>query len=96
MFDQTSRYARVPTATVVLPDGREVTVARRRLVPPGASLRLLAEVVVGPGERPDLLAARTLGDPTQFWRLADANDAMDPSELTAVPGRVVRVPEPQP
>jgi hypothetical protein len=47
------------------------------------------------GDRLDLIAARTLGDSEQFWRVCDANDAMDPHELTAEPGRAVRVPVPR-
>ena len=36
---------------------------------------------VGPGDRADLVAARALGDPTQFWQLCDANGAFDADEL---------------
>jgi hypothetical protein len=96
MFDPTSRYYSIPTATLTLPDGRVVTYKRRRFLPPGADLPLLAEVIVQPGERLDLLAARTLGDPEQFWRICDANDAIDPTDLAAEPGRLLRVPVPQP
>ena len=39
-----------------------------------------------PGDRLDLITARTLGDPEQFWRICDANDALDPDDL-AEPGR---------
>jgi nucleoid-associated protein YgaU len=66
------------------------------LLPAGESLPLLVEVTVQPGERLDLITARTLGDPLQFWRIADANNAMDPQELAAEPGTVLRVPVPQP
>ena len=34
------------------------------------------------GDRRDLLAARHLGDPELWWRLADANGVVDPRELT--------------
>jgi hypothetical protein len=44
--------------------------------------------------RPDLLAYRTLGDPEQFWRLCDANAVLRPVDLTADPGRPVRIPGP--
>ena len=40
-------------------------------------------------------AARTLGDPLQFWRVCDANNAMNPPELTEEAGRALRVPVPQ-
>jgi hypothetical protein len=37
-----------------------------------------------------------LGDPTVFWRIADANDVMDPADLVDEPGEIVRIPVPQP
>jgi hypothetical protein len=96
MIDAASRYAGLETARHVLPDGREVAYVRRRFLPPGSSLTLLANATVIQGERLDTIAARTLGDPLAFWRIADANDAVDPFALTAVPGRALRVPVPQP
>jgi hypothetical protein len=56
----------------------------------------LAEIRSLPGDRPDQLTARTLGDPTVFWRVADANAVMDPHELVHEPGGKIRVPVPQP
>jgi hypothetical protein len=34
-----------------------------------------------PGERLDHIAARYLGDPTQFWRICDATAVIRPAEL---------------
>jgi hypothetical protein len=95
MFDSTSRYHALETATLTGPDGRSVAYKRRRLLPRGEDLPLLAEVTVTQGDRLDVVTARALGDPEQFWRVADANDAMNPAELTADPGRVLRVPVPR-
>jgi hypothetical protein len=81
MFDPTSRYYRIPDATFVAPDGRSIVYKRRRLPPASASLTAQATVPVKPADRLDLIAARTFGDPLQFWRIADANDAMDPFDL---------------
>jgi hypothetical protein len=36
-----------------------------------------------------------LGDSEQFWRVADANNAMNPFDLTAEPGKTIRVAVPQ-
>jgi len=47
------------------------------------------------GDRLDLITARTLSDPEQFWRIADANDAMDPTDLTNEPGSRLRIATPQ-
>ena len=46
-----------------------------------ARLPLLAEHVVVRGDRLDLIAAAYLGDPTQFWRICDANPVIHPEEL---------------
>jgi hypothetical protein len=95
MFDSTSRYQALETAMLTAPDGRAVAYKRRRFLPRGADLPLLAEVTVAQGDRLDVVTARALGDPEQYWRVADANDAMNPDELTADPGRVLRIPLPQ-
>ena len=95
MFDHTSRYYGLDIGTWQLPDGRTVSYVRRRFLPQGTDLPLLVEVAVAQRERIDLLAYRTLGDPLAYWRVCDANNAMDPQELTAQPGRMLRVPLPQ-
>jgi hypothetical protein len=95
MFDPTSRYFALPTATLTTPDGRVVAYKRRRFLPQGSAMPLLVEVTVTQGDRLDLIAARTIGDPEQFWRVCDANDAMNPPDLVGDPGRTLRVPVPQ-
>jgi len=67
----------------------------RRLLPRGASLPKLGEARVIQGDRLDLIAARTLGDPEQYWRVCDAADALDPADLVQ-PGRTLTIPMPQP
>jgi hypothetical protein len=95
MFESTSRYYVLETATFTSPDGRVIAYKRRRFLPRGADLPLLVEVTVADGDRLDLITARTLGVPEQFWRVCDANDAMNPPDLTAEPGRRLRIPIPQ-
>jgi hypothetical protein len=96
MFTFTSRYYNLETVTLTLPDGRVMAYKRRRFLPQGESMPLLTAVTVTEGDRLDLITARTLGDPEQFWRVADANNAMNPFDLTAEIGRSLRVPVPQP
>ena len=96
MLDPTSRYYPLETATYTFPDGRLIAYKRRRFLPQGETMPLLVEVTVNQGDRLDLIASTTLGNPEQFWRIADANNAMNPTELTAEPGRTLRVPVPQP
>ena len=95
MFDPASRYYTVETVQLTAPDGRVVSYKRRRFLPQGEAMPLLVEVIVTEGDRLDVITARTLGDPEQFWRVADANDAMNPADLTAEVGRALRVPIPQ-
>jgi hypothetical protein len=95
MFDHTSRYYAIETVFWTGPDGKQVPYKRRRFLPQPERLQMLAEWPVAPSDRFDLIAARTLGDATAFWRIADANRVMDPNELSAAPGRLLIVPMPQ-
>ena len=96
MFDLTSRYFHVENRTWTGPDGRVIVYKGRRFLPQGKSLPFLVEVSVEQSDRLDLIAARTLGQAELSWRICDANDAMDPASLTAIPGRKLRVAIPQP
>lgn len=95
MFASTSRYAVIPDLTYTGPDGVPVVYKARRFAPRPSSLRLRTIATVAQGERLDLVTARTLEQPELYWRIADANAAMDPFALVAVPGRKLRVPAPQ-
>lgn len=95
MIDKQSRYANVGTRSIVDARGERVTYLKRRFLPAAASHRVLVEVTVAQSDRLDLIAHRTLGNAEQYWRICDANDAMDPFELTDEPGRVLDVPLPQ-
>ena len=98
MFESPSRYAGLETAelTVLDPAGepRVVAYVRRRFVAGAPSATTLVSHAVVQGERLDHLAARYLGDPTLFWRICDANDALRPEELIEEPGRRVDIPLP--
>jgi hypothetical protein len=101
VLDPASRYATVGVATISVPDGaggtRDVRYLRRRFPPQPGTLRTLAEHPVVRGDRVDLIAAAHLGDPTQFWRICDANPVIHPAELCA-PTRIgdsLRIPFPQ-
>lgn len=91
----TSRYSGIEVVVHVEPDGREVAHLRRRFCPHPEDLAQLAEHVVLEGDRLDVVAAREVGDPEQFWRIADANRAIRPDELTVEPGRRLRVCAPE-
>ena len=95
MDDTTSRYIAVERAVYTGADGQPLAYLRRRFLPRGESMPALGEAAVGIDDRLDLIANRALGDPLQFWQICDANDAMNPFDLTAEAGQLLRVPIPQ-
>jgi hypothetical protein len=94
MFEPTSRYAGIENVkmTVTGTDGqpRVLVFKRRRFIPLGAGATVLVQHTVSQGDRLDNITARYLGDPTQFWRVCDANASLKPSELEE-PGRSVDI-----
>jgi len=90
-FGPTSRYEATETATLVRPDGTEVPYLRRRILPQPEAFETVQEHRVMQGERPDTVAADAFGDAELYWRLCDANVVIRPDELTALPGKRIRV-----
>ncbi len=97
MFPVTSRYYNIGTASLDLPDGRTVVYLRRRFIPYNPATIVLAEHIVVQGDRLDRITARYLGDPEQFWRVCDVNNAMQPEQLTddSAIGRSLMIALPQ-
>jgi len=101
MFDSTSRYASIATTTIRIPDGagglRDVRYVGRRFVPRADVMRQLAIHPIVQGDRIDNITNQYLGDPTQFWRVCDANSALNPADLTGEDeiGRTLVIPVPQ-
>jgi len=93
-FAPNSRYHGIATAEMSGPDGRPLVYLRRRFVPDPARFVTLQEYQVVEGDRIDRMAAAVLGDPEQFWRLADANGSLHPGELEEL-GRRIRLTLPE-
>ncbi|SFN69867.1 LysM peptidoglycan-binding domain-containing protein [Nitrosospira briensis] len=101
IFPVGSRYHGIEIAKYEMSAGkgetepREIAYLRHRFFPalstPADDL-ILTEHVVTQGERLDNITARYLGDPEQFWRVCDANNAMLPQALTEEIGRRLRIP----
>jgi nucleoid-associated protein YgaU len=95
MFSPGSRYYNLPTNTItaVAADGtmRQIRYVIRRFLPPADASGTLVQYTVAQGDRLDNIAARYIGDPTQFWRICDANNAMRPEELTERVGNSIRI-----
>jgi hypothetical protein len=94
-FGMNSRYATTERATLEMADGTVIVYLKRRFVPPPERFALLSEHTVKLRERLDQIAAEYLGDPEQFWRICDANNAQNPVDLTAEPGRRLRITLPE-
>lgn len=89
-----SRYAASAKLERPGPDGRTVRYLAPRILPQpstvtgGGTTQVRADEV----DRLDLVANRTLRDPLQAWRIADANTAMDPLALTRRAGATLQIP----
>ena len=95
-FPPTSRYADVGVSAFDPGDGTpRVPYLGRRFCPRAERFALLYEVGIVQGDRRDVLAARHLGDAEVWWRLADANGAVDPRTLTDTVGRRLRITLPE-
>lgn len=93
MFEHTSRYIDIENTTVTREDGSIITYKKRRFIPLEEQ-PVLQEVIVTASDRLDLITARILGDPEQFWQICDANNTMHPLELMRV-GKILKVSVPR-
>ena len=97
MIDPRSRYTGLPDKLDRAEDGTEYVYRARRLPPLGSSLDVRVHMTPEPDERLDVFTARALSDPRLFWRIADANDALDPDQMMregaplAIPTAMVKV-----
>lgn len=90
-FPPTSRYFGIKTATLETSDHKTTVYILRRFVPRPERFELLLEHTVVEGDRLDNITAKYLGDPEQFWRVCDANNAMRPGELIETRGAKIRI-----
>lgn len=90
-FAPNSRYYGSATATWQSPGGTTHVYLLRRFIPPPESYADLTEHTVTQGDRLDNITAQYLGDPEQFWRVADPNNVIDPNDLTATIGHKIRI-----
>jgi nucleoid-associated protein YgaU len=74
---------------------REIRFVKRRFIPSPNGTTTLLEHTVTQGERLDNITVRYLGDPTQFWRICDANNVLQPNELTDNIGRRIKIALPK-
>ncbi len=88
MFQPSSRYYEIENATLTVTDAggdqRVIAYKRRRFIPPLAGFSTVIEHTVTQGERLDNITAAYLDDPTDFWRICEANLILHPAELEQV------------
>ena len=75
-----SRYEKTGAMVLIRPDGSHVKVLR---IPLPRQAFLKGYFRRSESQRLDLIANRFLNDPTAFWRLCDANNAVVPDALAA-------------
>ena len=95
LFPQSSRYHGLKALTYKRADGKEIAYLERRFLPDPNNFEELREHTVTQGDRLDNLAYEYLGDPEQYWRIADANGVMRPEELTEEIGGKIRITLPE-
>ena len=101
MFDSNSRYAKLEIKTYEMPDPdrpgetRAIRYIQRRFLTEAGTSVTLVEHTVEEGDRLDNLTTKYLGDPLQFWRVADSNETLRPEGLTDEPGQRVKITLPQ-
>jgi hypothetical protein len=88
MIDRKSRYR--TTAVLTVDDGRGGIQPLLDLRETPTAVAVL-HVTPTASDRLDLLAWRFYRDPTRFWRVCDAADALDPFDVVAA-GEPVAIP----
>lgn len=94
-FSANSRYSGLETGEWTRADGLPVLYVKQRFIPSPENFATLHEHRVEENDRLDNIAAKYFSDPEMYWRLCDANGAMNPSELTVIAGRRLRVTLPE-
>jgi len=91
MFFKGSRYAKVPEQIGKDASGRTVRYKTTRFIPetPAISGHLVTN-----GERLDQIAWQHLRDAQRFWRVCDANRAMQPEDILEE-AAVIKIPAPE-
>jgi hypothetical protein len=84
-----SRYYGLALLATTGTDGVERSYVSRRFIAPPGAYGVLRRYRVQQGDRVDAVAATLIGNPLSYWQICDANLAVDPNDVTAVPGAFV-------
>jgi len=91
MFHTNSRYIDIDNASLQKENGRTIIYKKRRFLPNNSNMKIIHEIQVTKGDRPDTIATRITGDPEQFWRICDSNNIMHPFDLVKTPGSTIKI-----
>jgi len=94
-FPANSRYAGSETAEWTRADGQSVRYVKRRFIPPAENFATLQEHRLVEHDRLDNIASQYFSDPQLYWRICDANGAMNPADMTAQTGQRLRITLPE-
>lgn len=94
-FPPESRYHGIAVVQATQPDGTSIAYLKRRFVPAPENFSVLQVHKISQGDRLDNLAAHYIGDPTQYWRICDANGGIRPAELTETVGKTLNITMPE-
>ena len=83
MFLPSSRYAHLDEIYIEDAQGRRIVYKARRFPPMWRGAHMAGLDPVRFHDRPDLMAARNLGNPLSFYRICESNPIMHPMELVA-------------
>jgi hypothetical protein len=89
-IDKRSRYASSKTVSSADAMGNEIELLELRDIP---SIESVLEILTTATDRLDLLAHRYYRDATAFWRICDASDHLDPTDVVAPNERVLVPPK---
>lgn len=90
-FGPESRYYGLPLLSLTTASGTQISYVSRRFIPPPQDFTVLQLYRVQQGDRVDVIAATLLGNPLSYWQLCDANAAIEPPDVVAVPGAFINV-----
>jgi len=88
-FGPESRYYGLPLLTQTTPAGGQISYVSRRFIPQPGNFAVLQRYRVRQGDRVDVIAGSILSNPLSYWQICDANLALEPDDVTAVPGAFI-------
>ncbi len=94
-FSPSSRYYNIPVVSLTTDMGEVVPYIKRRFIPQPDSFATLQLYTLKQGDRLDNITYQFIGDPEKFWQISDANNELNPGEITEQPGNTIRITLPQ-